>query len=155
MLSGDNYYTQMLCYVSASGRKIYNGSSSAAVDNVICNTVEVFCRFMLLCGDNYDSLTKCMEASEKRHSALKYTGLRFMNDDARDGCMEELISRNHKKISMNQQLLAWKNVVIEGLEYHVIDAGHNFLTEALRALVHVKIPRAKHEKFRREEKNIY
>ena len=55
------------------------------MDNVIGSIVEALHNFILLRGDDYDTLPNHMEASDQRYSTLGETGFRFITDGAHDG----------------------------------------------------------------------
>lgn len=56
-------------------KKIYNGSTLVIVEDMIDNVLEVLYNFVLIRGEEYDSLAKYLEASEHRFSLLQQVGL--------------------------------------------------------------------------------
>ena len=74
-------------------RKNCNGSTFAVVDDVVCNILEALHNVLLITEDNFQSLPKCLEASEHRFKILVEVGFEVANVKFRDALMLELVNR--------------------------------------------------------------
>ena len=116
-------------------KKMCNGSTSVVVEEVLGNLVEALHNFVLIRGEEHDTLPKCMESSQNRYEVLKMAGFEMVTEELRDTCMQELRSRGKCGTTLHAQLLAWSNATDDAKEKHVKDAGRKALTGAFRARI--------------------
>ena len=75
-------------------KKNCNGSASVVANDVIGNLMESLYNYMLIKGDDYQTLPKYLEATEHRYEVLKETGFSLASESLRDAYMEEEQRRN-------------------------------------------------------------
>ena len=122
-------------------KKIYNGSTYVIVGDAVGNLIESLYNVMLIRGDDFKSLPKCLEASEHRHSALVGAGFDIVNPKFRDSYMEELVNRGQDLSKACLALKGWKEAedgrVKQEAEDRKMDreiaAGKKVLTDVFRA----------------------
>ena len=127
-------------------KKIYNGSTTVLVDDMLDNAVEALCSYLHLRGDEYYSFSKYIESSEQSHNLIKEAGASFVNDKIRDRHIIELVSWNQQQSSIRLKLKTCKEATTDGRERQ---EGRKILTEAMRARVYINRSGPRCVQFRR------
>ena len=73
--------TKYYCAMRLMGlmKKMCDSSTFVVVDNVVNNLLEAMCNSLLIHGDNFPSLLKCLDASEHQCKVLKEAGFDVAN----------------------------------------------------------------------------
>lgn len=136
-------------------KKSCNGSACAVVDDVIGNLIEAMRNALLVRGDDFSSLPKCLEALEHRHKILTQTGFDVASEKLRDNFMSELENRRQEESKLHLKLKGWKDVLVDGSMADEIDAGKRALKDAVRARMRIRRSGSSYDQFRRDFNNGY
>ena len=74
---------------------------------MIENLLEDLHNFTLIRGDEYDALSKKMEASQHRFEVQKMTGFDMETSTPTDSYVDELHSRKHEGSELHEKMKAW------------------------------------------------
>jgi len=136
-------------------RKICNGSTSVVGEDVLGNLMESLYNFLLIKGDDHESLWHYRETLAHRYSILKESGFDLATDNLRDECMDELLSRGRSESMLYKRLLGWKKASADGSDATDINLGKEALMEAFGARIYMKRAGRKCDEFRRYVHNGY
>jgi len=136
-------------------RKICNGSTSVVGEDVLGNLMESLYSFLMIRGDDYDSLPKYLEVLEHRYCIPKESVFDVVTDSLRDAYLDELLKRGQSKSQLDRHLLSWKEVSRDGSDGLIVEIGKEVLMKAFKARVFVKRASRKFEQLRTDIHNGY
>ena len=125
------------------------------VDNVIGNLIKGLFNFVLIWREEYDSLSKYLQAYEHWYEVLLGAGFHLSNEVLRDLYMSELLSHNLSKGRVYKSLLDWKNIPTNGSANVDIEEGIQTLTEVIKVQMYIKRSGKDYEQFWQELSNQY
>ena len=98
----DCNYNAITLYKSV--KKLCNRSATVMTDDVLGNMVEVVYNLLLIKGDEYQTLSKYLEATKQCLEVLKGSGFNMATNTLRDLYMGELASRNQDSTALYRSL---------------------------------------------------
>ena len=114
-------------------KRIYNGLISIIVEDVLGNMLEALYNFVLIQGEEYDSLAKYLEVSNHQFTLLKQTGFKMATESLRDKYMKELMKRRQEKSEVYRRLQLWDLTPDDAAGKVDIDKGKEALNQVIRA----------------------
>ena len=102
MVKRNRFYTLKLWKLI---EKICNGSTAAVVEDVIGNMIEALFNFFLAHGEEYDALSRCLQAYEYKFDVLSGAGFDIAHNSLRDMHINELQSREQNNSEVYKALV--------------------------------------------------
>jgi len=146
-------YNSMMLYRFI--QRICNGSTSVIGEDVIGNMMESLYNFLMVRGEDYESVPKYFEVVNHRYTILKESGFDLATDSLRDTLIVELSNRGQSESHFYKRLTAWRNASRDKLDDTDIAVDKEALMQAFRSRVCVKRAGRRFDEFRIDAYNGY